>query len=651
MAGPSSSFAWTMGGVPANKIPLPAQSRLPNMNPAYDGRRGQRQKGNTREQIKKDKGMVLAMLGEGHTVEVAMRAVGKTRAAYDQWRSRDSEFKERVDLLRMTKKGGQTGKSQDLDFAAFSEKYFHSRVYRHQHQWIDLIEGRQPRELHEGQIFHPGSSDHIVVNCPPGHGKSTTLTMNYVTYKIVTDPNFRVIIISKTEGMAKKFLVGIKRRLTSPQYKELIADYAPEGGYESNADVWSAKMIYMPNEETGEKDPNVECLGIGQQIYGARADLIILDDIEDVSNGHQWEAHMDYIMQDVITRDARLFVVGTRVAARDIYTELINEEHYDGEESMWTYLSQPAVLEFAEDPKDWVTLWPASNIRHARDDKGTLPDENGEFPKWDGKRLNMLRRSVKPALWSMVYMQTPVSEDSIFTVEAFNGCQSPRQRGVLLNLPDSWIVAGLDPATNSGHTACVVIQVDRKTGKRYVIDVNDKQRRAQELRALIFDFTEKYQINEWRIEKNAFQAFLTQDREINQFLAGRGVRLKEHSTYTNKGSEEWGVASMDSLFRGWEDKTAMLDLPGLGQIEAYKKFREQLVTWSPEMPKNQKQDIVMAFWFAELSARDAVRRRRGGRTMHIENPFLSENDVANQQVVDLTALREEREQRNGRAYA
>ncbi len=39
-------------------------------------------------------------------------------------------------------------------------------------------------------------------------------------------------------------------------------------------------MIYLgAGRDSGEKDPTVQALGFGSQIYGARADLIILDDV------------------------------------------------------------------------------------------------------------------------------------------------------------------------------------------------------------------------------------------------------------------------------------------------------------------------------------------------------------------------------------
>lgn len=597
-----------------------------------------------RADVARIKAEILKLVEDGHTVEDACRLAGKSAEIWKYYRRTDPQFKEAGDLIRARQAGAKTSPElRNIDFETFSEVYLNSKRFRHQLQWIDVLEGRAPRDLHPGQTYMPGDPDTIIINTPPGHAKSTTITMDYVTYKIVTNPEFRVVIISKTEAMAKKFLNGIKRRLTGTAFSKLQIDFAPPEGFERSAEVWSSKMIYFGHSDSDQKDPTVEVLGIGNQIYGARADLIILDDVADTHNAHQYEAHLDYIMQDVMTRDAPLLVVGTRVAPVDIYSELMNPEHYDGDESDWTYLSQPAILEQAEDPEDWVTLWPKSDRPHPIH-PGTQ-DEDGLWPKWDGPRLAKLRRKIKPSTWQLVYMQQPVSEDMTFTTEAINGCQTKRARGELPpNTSNLFYVAGLDPASSVGFTAAALIAVDRRTGKRYLIDVFNRQVRAAGLRQLIEDWTERYPINEWRVEKNAFQSFLTQDREINQFLAARGVRLKEHSTQgNNKHDPDWGVASMDALFRGWQDKQALIDLPGLAPNEAYRQFKDQLITWYPEHPKTQKTDLLMAFWFAETACREQVKDMGLQKQFHMDNPYLSESDREGRVVIDIdNYLREQR---------
>ena len=599
-------------------------------------------------EVARTKAVILDLYGKGHTVDDSCRMAGKAPAIWKYYRGSDKHFRDQTDIIHARRMGSKKERNVNITFEEFSAKYLKSQLFRHQLQWIDLIEGREPRDLHPGQTYHPGDPDTIIVNTPPGHAKSTTITMNYLTFKIVTNPDFRVVIISKTEKMAKKFLMGIKRRLTNPKFKELIADYAPAEGFEGAAEVWTSTMIYFGHGESDQKDPNIECLGIGQQIYGARADLIILDDVEDLQNAHQFEAHLEYITQDVLTRDAPVLVVGTRVAPIDIYSELLNPDRYDGEVSDWTHLTQPALLETDDDPANWVTLWPRSDQPHPI--HPGLPDKDGLWQKWDGPRLARLRKKIMPRTWALVYMQQPLVEDAIFTIEAINGSKSQRALGRLRpgegSLPDDlsnfYIIAGLDPAT-VGFTAAVAQAVDMGTGKRYLLDCFNRQVTPQGLRQMVFDWTERLGIQEWRVEKNSFQAFLTQDREITQYLASRGVRLVEHTTGTNKWDPTWGIASMEMLFRGYKDKTQLMDIPGLGQSETLRTLIEQLVTWYPELPKDQKTDLVMALWFSELGVRERTKHLGSKVQNFLHNDFLSENDKQNRVVIDIeTYLREER---------
>lgn len=588
-------------------------------------------------QVAKVKQKMLELYSQGYTVDDLCRIVQRSPATWKYYRQTDPDFRDEADLIfARRQKATQVG--SDISFEDFSEKYLKQRLFRHQLQWVDLIEGREPRELHPSQVYIPGDVDNIVVNTPPGHGKSTTLTMNYVTYKIVTNPSFRVVIVSKTETMAKKFLAGVKRRLTNSYYRELIRDFAPAEGFEASAEVWSSSMIYFSHQEGGEKDPTVQALGIGQQIYGARADLIICDDCEDLRNVALVEDHVEWMQQEVMTRDAPIIVIGTRVGSVDLYTELMNPKRYEDEESIWTYLTQPVILESAEDPKDWVTLWPKSNQPHSR--HPGEQDEDGLWDKWTGERLNKLRRGMSPRMWSLVYMQAQVNEDAIFPQEAVTGSQNRlRYCGPIggLNAMDTsrhYVIAGLDPASAAGFTAIVILSVDRDSGKRYLLDVRNAQMTPERMRQTIREVTEKFGVNEWRVEKNAFQSFLTQDREINQYMAARGVRFREHQTSgNNKWDPAWGVASMAGLFQGWQDGYQLIELPGRGVSEGVKTLIEQLVTWHPDHPKTQRTDTVMALWFAEIRAREVCTVEQ--KTEFADNAYLSDYDVESRTVINI----------------
>jgi hypothetical protein len=606
-----------------------------------------RKQGSDVDQAKK---AFLELFRDGLTIANAMKAVDRSISTYERWRRDDEEFVAAVERVRNLRNGvaGPKPEREVLTFPEFSEKYLDAKVFPHMQNVVDLIEGNDPSWVHPSMVFEKGERDLVMVNMPPEHAKTTSITINYVVYRICMDPNIRVILVSKTAEMAKKMLYAIKTRLTHPRYEAMIEAYAPLGGFDKDSEAWNQTMIYVSDNarDSGEKDPTVQALGIRGHIYGARADLIILDDTVDLTNAHEFEKQIDWLQSEVISRisaSGSMLVVGTRLASKDLYRELRDENRYPDEDSPWSYLSMPAVLEFNDKEKDWVTLWPRSNQPEPGSKIETQEaDKNGLYAKWDGPRLSKKRRRVSPRAWAMVYQQQQVSEDAIFSPDAIkaaingNRMAGPIPKGMVgqrINGMDGLIiVAGLDPAT-SGHTAAVVMGLDIQTQKRYLLDVYNKAGITPEaMRDMIKDLTVKYRISEWRIERNGFQGFLVHDRELNEFCSSRGAIIRPHFTGQNKHDTDFGVASMTSLFNNWQDKHQLIELPSTHGQESCKQLVEQLVTWAPNAPKTQKTDIVMAMWFAELACRDRVVMNSSYTRSHVKIVSLHRGIVGSKQL-------------------
>ena len=204
---------------------------------------------------------VLIQLSQGSTITAAMASVGRNDVTFRQWSMNDPAFKARADKARLQGKGviADLGDLKNLPFPEFSEQFLDTKLFPHHLDWIDLIEGRPPSWLHPSMTYEQSAINRILINVPPEHAKSTTLTINYVLYQIVTNPNSRVIIVSKTQGMARKFLGAIKTRLSHPAFIKLQTAFGPNGGYKADATQWSADMIYLgTGRDSGEKDPTVQ---------------------------------------------------------------------------------------------------------------------------------------------------------------------------------------------------------------------------------------------------------------------------------------------------------------------------------------------------------------------------------------------------------
>jgi|GEM_PF-1620912 len=591
---------------------------------------------------------LVELINDGVTVEDACRAVGKSVKSYEYYRTSDPQFKEAIDLSRVIqkRKGVVSTEDAEISFEDFREKYMMSKTFPHQRNITSLLEEGEPAWLHGNMTYEKGFPNYVLVNMPPEHAKSMTVSIDYVTYRIVTNPNVRIKLVSKTQAMAKEFLYAIKQRLTSPQWAELQRRYAPVEGFKATAEKWTADTIYL-ERESGEKDPTVQALGIGGQIYGARADLIILDDCVTLANAGEYEKQIRWIQQEVLTRvgpTGKILVVGTRVDPMDLYREMRNPERYPDNVSPWTYLAMPAVLEFKDDPKDWITLWPKSDRPWDTDE--TPADEDGLYPRWSGPHLRRRRGLIDPKTWAMVYQQQDVESTAIFSPECVRGSVSgmraigpiiPGAPGHPGNIQSQYIVAAMDPAM-SGDTFSVIISGDRTTGKRYLLEASRMPAPTpQQIRDLIFTWTEKYNPKVWVIEKNAFQLFLTQDEQINNFLATRGIRLVQHYTGSNKMDLEFGVASMAPLFGSCDNqgkymKNNLLELPRADN-EHIKALIEQLITWSAGT-KN-KQDGPMALWFAETQMRDYINQSGAYGGSFVKNPFASRYQTMNRKVINL----------------
>ena len=565
---------------------------------------------------------VLEILSQGSTITDAMLAVGRNEVTFRQWSMQDPEFKAEADKARLTGKGIKADMAtlKDISFEDFSEQFLDTKLFEHHKDWIDLIEGKEPRWVHPAMTYEPAANNRILINVPPEHAKSTVITINYVTYRVATNPNVRIIIVSKTQGMARKFLSAIKTRMSHPNWTKLQMSFGPNGGYKADSQTWSADMIYLgTGRDSGEKDPTVQALGFGSQIYGARADLIILDDVVMNSNSHEWEKQIEWLQKEVITRLGRhgkLLIVGTRVAPIDLYKMIRDGSQWTGGKSPFTYFSQPAVLEFDEKATNWKTLWPWTD--RAEGDKDEV-NEQGLYPKWDGPSLFTRRSEVAPSVWAMVYQQEDVVQDSIFSPAAVAGCvNGMRKRGPLkagtpghpTYVDGCYTIIGFDPAV-SGRSAFVAVTYNKADSKIYVLDcVNMVDPSPQKERALIEEWVERYKPQEFRVEINAHQKAYQMDTDLVRYLSIHGCKLNPHYTGRNKWDTSFGVASMSSLFGDLRDgrfqDNNTIELPSNEGSEGLKSLVQQLITWKPDT-KNPT-DCVMALWFAIIRVRELMQQ-------------------------------------------
>src|SRR5262249_49753715 len=125
---------------------------------------------------------------------------------------------------------------------------------------------------------------------------------------------------------------------------------------------------------------------------------------------------------------------------------------------------------------------------------------------------------------------------------------------------------------------------------------------------------------------------IVQDRLIRDMLNARGCLISPHHTDSTKWDPDFGVASMASLFDGWQEGHNLIRLPSQTQSEPVRNLIEQLTAWFPE--SRGLTDTAMAMWFAEIRCRELMFTDFD--SYHVEGgEFTADRDTENQTVIDI----------------
>lgn len=442
----------------------------------------------------------------------------------------------------------------------------------------------------------------------PESGKSTHVSLGYVIYRLCKNPDIRVAIVSKSQTKAQDILHRIKRYLTEEHLyehteKNLVRDFK---GFEPvrGTHRWDQNQITIRQRKSGERDPTVQALGIGTQIYGARIDLLILDDALTLDNQLTEERRgriSHWFLQEAASRAHRgqIVVCGTRVHPFDNY-----QVWKDGwEDDPHFRLVKIPAIQIGEDGQEystWPTYWPL--------DGEMVWDEFNHIERYQ-KGMRDIReeiQAVSPLNWRLAYQQEDVQNvEAIFTQERH--IQPAIEKGKSRELgqvhPGEILVMGVDPAL-TGRAAAVVVAYDPETRERAVVDLVVMENLGTEglRKRMIYPLWEKYRPQVTVVETN-YAPTLMGDEAFKRTAVAYGTRLTEHKTVGgtrakrgNKWSDEYGVAGIAPLM-----STGLYVFPSKRPED--KALLQPLISDMQSFPYADEQDAVMALWFTEGEVR------------------------------------------------
>lgn len=207
------------------------------------------------------------------------------------------------------------------------------------------------------ELLASPEKEFLVVNCPPGVGKSTLFTHDIPAWLICRDRSIRILIGSRTQTQAERLLGRLRNSLKSryllmPSERDLRRGLAVKptgilvddfGRFRSpdRTAQWSRQALAVEQVGGGrstEKEMTVAAYGFDGDYLGLRPDVSVWDDLVDrknVANPEVLAATVDLYESQAESRiepGGLHMLEGQRLRARDLYRHALDLTTQDDED-------------------------------------------------------------------------------------------------------------------------------------------------------------------------------------------------------------------------------------------------------------------------------------------------------------------------------
>lgn len=459
-------------------------------------------------------------------------------------------------------------------------------------------------------------NNRLIVILPPAHVKTSMFAIEYPTWKIMGDRNFRAVAVSKNQKEARKVVASVQERLADADFYEVmkmrLRDQGDDeivnpldvwfrgvpfkAGKRGQGEKWGADSFRVLGRTSGEKDDSMEAKGVGGQIQGVRADLIVLDDVQDpdsaVKSVQNSEDMLQWFNNVILGRvfDHQQVVVLANYFSPDDFAHKLLASHPE-----FSVVEYPALIDSTVNPDI---------------PEGELAPLCPEL--WTVPALMSKKQEVGEQTWYYTWMQEAGNyDDATFKREVLQEARSSEYRVGEVPYPVTDIFMGVDPAVAaSGFCAMVVWGLDKRTKQRYLIDVfNEKgMRNWDTVVAQILEYCRAYPIRTCIIELANTQGSLAFNPTLEREVRALGTVIKTYKTMTGTGGRaeqgNFDISTIGGLF-----DAGLITLPYSGTFTEQKRIDEyidQLCSWRTDSEgksiKHLTRDMTMATLFAESEA-------------------------------------------------
>jgi hypothetical protein len=121
------------------------------------------------------KAKVIAAIRDGVQVVEAMALVERTAETYKDWRKttrRSASRSTRSARWPARRAPARGDRTEVPDFETFCREYLDQPLAEHHQRVWDVVNGREPRNMHPAIRYQKGRPQRLLLNFPPYHGKT-----------------------------------------------------------------------------------------------------------------------------------------------------------------------------------------------------------------------------------------------------------------------------------------------------------------------------------------------------------------------------------------------------------------------------------------------------------------------------------------------
>lgn len=504
-------------------------------------------------------------------------------------------------------------------------------------------------------LLHSDEREFVDMNLVPGIGKSTILA-DFKCWLICRDRRVRIMTGSATQHLARRSLMRVRRSLerTKPLKADpsllarglavdaestLVADF---GRFKpTNREAWSQDaLIVMQHDDIAieEKEATLTAYGIDTEFTGGRFDFVEWDDLVSPdrinSPGYREELERIYTQtcETRVEPEGLLMLCGQRLASDDLHRFVLDQvrpredEDEDDDEAMTT-LELKSLSDALEGDREFMKYQHIVYKAHYVDRcLGTRECHKKDAPAYpEGCLVDPYRipwRDIRtaeansPAEFALVWQQEDADPDKalarrewIYGDDQHVGCLDYER--ALWEIPESvsyndcLVYATADPSPSMYWSVqCWVYH--RPSERRILIGHERKKMRANEFldrsegggfEGIMEEWqnmsvTIGFPITYWIVEANAAQKFILQYNHVKDWRIARGVEIIPHTTGVNKADSNYGVWTMQGLYRLGRVRLPMKH--GESAVASLKLIEEAIV-----YDHGRTDDCIMAQWMGE----------------------------------------------------